>query len=79
MGLLSSKSVWRTNNLVDYCKVPFCERYFFCDKINTLRIVAKPQVGTAYFERNSNYSAETENSLNVLQCSFGPKAIACKK
>lgn len=79
MWLLSSKSVWRTDNLVGYCKVPFCGRGFFCDKINTIRTVAKLQVGTAYFERNSNFSSETENSLNVLQCSFGPKAIACKK
>lgn len=79
MWLLSSKSVWRTDNLVGYCKVPFCGRCFFCDKVNAVRIVAKPQVGTAYFERNSNCSAETENSLNVLLCRFGSKAIACKK
>lgn len=80
MWLLSSKSVWRTDNLVGYCKVAFCGRCFFCDKINPVKIVGKPQVGTSYFERNSIYSAKTENSLNVLQCSFGPKviAIACK-
>lgn len=73
--------MWRIDHFVGYCRVPFCGRCFFCDKINPIRIVGKPQVGTAYFERNDSYSAETENSFNVLQCSFRPKviALACKK